>query len=172
MAYPYKGNVPGALRQRFDPEPLAVLPWSSRAYPIVRSSATAAPAPDLAVLSSEQIAGERVVKVQLRSPRGADSIELLVPMAHLAAVTVAGQALSVSPADAGNGYYDLECHGRSCDRLEVTLRFKGTEPVEVLVMDFSPGLPPGGEDLVRARSATAVSAYEGDLTMIVRRVRL
>jgi hypothetical protein len=171
VAAPFRGKTPDPLRQKFDAEPRVVFPWSSREHPVAKAPATTAPAPDLQLLSDEQIGGERVVKVQLRSPRGANEIDLFVPIENLKSVTAAGDAFAVSPEDSWNGYYTFWCYGRSCDGLEITLRFKNTEPVEVLLVDHSPGLPPAGEPLIQARPVTAVPSQGGDSTMILHRVK-
>ncbi|HSJ52946.1 MAG TPA: hypothetical protein VLC52_04295, partial [Anaerolineae bacterium] len=60
----------------------------------------------------------------------------------------------------------------ACDGLEVTLELIGPEPVSARVVDASPGLPAGGEYLLRARPATVVPYQEGDLTVLWRRVDL
>jgi hypothetical protein len=171
------GTMPESLRSRFDPDPAAVLPWLSGSYRVADAPVTDAPAPDLEVRSEAMEAGQRVVEVQLRSPRGAAGIMLHVPVEALAAgdpsaVTVAGYALDPVPGDAVQGYYTLDCNGRACDGLVVELRLEGEAPVEVLVADHTSGLPPDGEAWLQARPDTAVPVNEGDLTVLMRRVDL
>ena len=172
-----RGTMPEPLRSRFDPEPAEVFPWLDGSYMVADAPLNDAPAPDLNVLSDAAVAGQRVVEIQLRSPRGAAGITLLVPVGALAtgdpaAVTVSDYPFDLVPEDAVGGYYTLECHGRACDGLVVELRLEGEARVEVLVVDSSSGLPPGGETVLQARPDTAVPINEGDLTLILRRVDL
>ena len=169
-----RGTMPEPLHSRFDPEPAAVFPWLDGSYMVADAPVTDAPAPGLDVLSEATVGGQRVVEVQLRSPRGAAGITLHVPVDALAAgdppaVTVAGYSFDLVPEDAVGGYYTLECYGRACDGLVVELRLEGEAPVEVLVVDSSSGLPAGGETWLQARPDTAVPVNEGDLTLIMRR---
>ena len=171
------GTMPASLVDRFEPEPAAVLPWLPGSYWVAEAAVTDAPAPGLEVLSDLMEAGQRVVEVQLRSPRGADGIALHVPVDALAggdlpAVRVAGYSFDLVPGDAVQGYYSLDCFGRACDGLVVELRLAGESPVEVLVVDSTSGLPTGGEDWLQARPDTAVPRNEGDLTLVLKRVDL
>ena len=175
--YPVLGSMPESLHSRFDPEVEAVFPWLPGLYEVAAAPVTDAPAPDLEVLSETMEAGQRVVEVQLRSPRGADGISLHVPVDALAAgdpsvLTAAGYSFDLVPEDSWQGYYTLDCFGRACDGLVVELRLEEEVPVEVLVVDSSSGLPEGGEDWLQARPATAVPRNEGDLTLLLRRVDL
>jgi hypothetical protein len=171
------GTMPEPLHSRFDPEVLEVFPWLPGLYKVAEAPGTDAPAPGLDVLSEETVGGQRVVEVQLRSPRGAAGITLHVPVGALAegdpaAVTVSDYSFDLVPEDAVGGYYTLECYGRACDGLVVGLRLEEEAPVEVLVVDSSSGLPPSGETWLQARPETAVPVNEGDLTLIMRRVDL
>ena len=169
--------MPESLRSRFDSEPVAVFPWLEGSYMVADAPVTDAPAPGLEVLSDAMVAGQRVVEVQLRSPRGAAGISLHVPVDALAAgdqpaVAVAGYSFDLVAEDAVQGYYTLDCFGRACDGLVVELRLAGEAPVEVLVVDSTSGLPAGGETWLQARPDTAVPVNEGDLMIIMRRVDL
>ncbi|MBU1751601.1 MAG: M20/M25/M40 family metallo-hydrolase [Chloroflexi bacterium] len=165
-------DLPDPLRQQFDPAPVVLFPWSEARYPVRQAVPTSAPVPELVVLSDESAGGERVLQVQMRSPRTTWEIDLLVPIEHLRAVTVAGQTMPVAPADSGNGYYDLWCYGDSAEGWTVTLRFASADPVTMLVVDYAAGLPPESAALLQARPATAVPVQGGDKTVILRRVRL
>jgi hypothetical protein len=169
--------MPESLRSRFDPEPVAVFPWLDRPYMVADAPVTDASAPGLDVLSEAMEAGQRVVEIQLRSPRGADGIALHVPVDALVAgdppaVTVGGYAFDLVPEDAVQGYYTLDCFGRRCDGLVVEVRLAGEAAVEVLVVDSSSGLPAGGEIWLQARPDTAVPVDEGDLMLLQQRVDL
>lgn len=172
VADTYRGEVPDPLRRQLDGEPRAVLPWSSSEYLVATAPAADASAPDLDVLSDEQTGGERVVRVQLRAPEGANRVDLLVPMENLNSGSVAGDTFQVNSEDAWRSYYSLWCYGLGAEGVEITLRLGSTGPVEVLLVSTSPGLPPTGAHLIQARPATAVPARGGDTTMVLRRVRL
>ena len=133
---------------------------------------TSAPAPDIQVLSDERRDGGRTVKVTLHSPRGATEIDLLLPMKVLMSLTVGDQTYTPQPEQVQNNLYVFACYGRTCDGLELTLRIATTDPVNVFLVDYTYGLPPGGDRFVQARQPNAVPAYDGDLTTIARRVKL
>lgn len=165
-------TLPSPLREQFDTEPQAVFPWSANVRPVAVSTPTGDPAPSLEVLSEESSGAGRTVRLQLHSPRGGGEVDLYVPIGQLQAVTVAGQELPVQESASWNGFYNLWCYGQGCDGIEVTLRFTATAPQEVILADWTMGLPVGGERFVQARPAWTTPAYEGDLTTIIRRVKL
>jgi hypothetical protein len=165
-------TLPAPLREQFDDQALAVFPWSTSERPVALSTPTGDPAPRLEVLADESSGAGRTVQLQLRSARGGGELDLYIPISGLETVTVTGQELPVDADDSWNGFYNLWCYGRECDGLEVTLRFRDTAPQEVIVADWTMGLPSGGERFVQARPAWTTPAYEGDLTTIIRRVKL
>ncbi len=164
-------TLPSPLREQFDAQPQAVFPWSTGQRPVALSTPTGAPAPNLEVLSTERGDTGRTVRLRLRSPRGGSEVDLYVPIAGLEAVTVAGQELPVRAGDSWNNFYNLWCYGPGCDGLEVTLRFSDTAPQEAIVVDWTMGLPSGGERFAQARPAWTTPGYEGDLTAIIRRIK-
>jgi hypothetical protein len=168
---PLVGDVPASLRPSFSAEPQVVLPWSERKFPVAPAPAAMAPPPGLQVLADEPAGSGRIVTVQLYSARNAREIDLLVPMDAIESLTIAGETLAARPEDSWNGYYNLWCYGQECDGLQVELRLKTAEPVEVLVSDWSDGLPAGGEALLQARTPLGVAAQDGDMTIVARRVR-
>ena len=170
VSMPRDDTTPEPLRGQFKGEPVQVFPWYSGLYLTAGAEATGAEAPGLEVVSSEQTSGGRAVTLYLRSPRGAEEFDLIVPGERLAAISVAGKALPVAVEEAGSEAFFLRCYGRTCDGLEVELELTGAEPVEVLVVDYSLGLPEAGAALLQARPATAVPYQEGDLTVVWRRV--
>ena len=177
VGYARLGTMPESLLERFDPEPVAMFPWMPGSRMVAEAAGTDLPAPGLEVLSDTREGGQRVVEVQLTSPRRADGIALYVPVDALAggdlpAVRVAGYSFDLVAEDAVQGYYSLDCFGRGCDGLVVELRLAGESPVEVLVVDSTSGLPEGGEDWLQARPDTAVPRDQGDLTLLMRRVDL
>lgn len=55
--------------------------------------------------------------------------------------------------------------------VEVELVVRSQEPLELLVLDESPGLPPSGRPLLDARPASAAPIGGGDQTILFRRLR-
>jgi len=163
-------SLPAGLRQEFDAELQAVFPWSDWKYPVAPAAATDAPAPGLQVLSAESESGGLTIRVQLRAARGEDEIALLVPITRTRSVTAGGQTFQTIPAHSWNGYYNLWCY--ACAGQEVTLHLTGTTPIEVLLAEYTAGLPAGAERFVQARPAWAIPGYDGDLTVVVKRITL
>jgi hypothetical protein len=172
VSIPFDDATPAPLRRHFQSGVAAAFPWSEAQYLVTPAEAGVAEGPALQILSDGQLGENRTVQLLLRSPRGAGAIDLRVPGGRLASISAGGQRLPVDAAGTTGGYYTLLCYGRACDGLEVSLELLGAEPVSVLVADSSPGLPAGGQNLLRDRPATAVPYQEGDLTLIWRRVEL
>jgi hypothetical protein len=168
----WPGDPPEQLRDRFDADPVAVFPWIGEPVVVAGVQPSTAPAPDLEVISDDLVSGERIVTAQLRSLRGADSINLHVPVDSLASIVLAGYDFLISPDSSSNGYYTLQCHGAACDGLVLELHLRGETPIEVLITDTTYGLPPSGETLIQSRPLTAVPAHQGDQMIIMSRVEL
>ncbi len=164
------GPLPKVLSGHFDADPVSFYPYDT--LPAASAQPTTAPAPDLQVISEESVSGERVVTVQLRSPRGADWVNILVPVDALASIVVGDYTVPIGTKSDWKDYYAFTCHGPVCDGLIIQLHLKQEAPVEVLVTDYTRGLPPGGEALIQDRPPTAVPAHIGDLTIIMTRVEL
>jgi hypothetical protein len=62
------------------------------------------------------------------------------------------------------------CFAPACDGLELALQVQGDSPFALLIVDATPGLPPGGDTLIQARPNTAVPSQDGDLTLIANEV--
>jgi hypothetical protein len=163
-------GLPAGLRQLYDADPQAVFPWTQWRSPVAQANVTSTPDPGLEVLSDEHSGGGRTVQVRLRAARGEDELDLLMPITTTESITMGGQTFAANPKDSRNGFYSLWCY--ACDGQEVTLRFKSADPVEVLVAEYTSGLPAGAERFVQARPAWALAAYDGDLTVVVKRVEL
>jgi hypothetical protein len=172
VSMPHNDATPQPLRRHFQDVAAAVLPWSERQYLVAPAEDGIAEGPGLQILSDGQLGQTRTVQLLLRSPRGAASVEFRVPLGRVASISAGGQSLAVDTAGAAGRYYTLRCYGPTCDGLEISLELVGSEPVSALVSDSSPGLPAGGQNLLRDRPATAVPYQEGDLTVIWRRVEL
>jgi hypothetical protein len=156
----------------FGAEPVAVYPWSDEQNYVAAAPPMGAPPPELRVLDEQATAGERLVTVQLHSPRGADRMALFIPTAHLQQIQVQGWTLPIALDPVSDGYFQFWCYGLACDGLALELRFAGQEPVEVFVLDSSAGFPPSGEGLIQARSPEAAPLEEGDTTRMMQRLEL
>jgi hypothetical protein len=172
MASSGHGPLPEGLQDQLSPEPVPVFPWSNQPLHVAAAQSTASDVPSLEVLSVEDAGGQRLIEARLRSPRGGDWISLHVPAGVLLSVGVADYELPVDRDEAWHGYYTLECHGRACDGLPVRLGLGTTDPVELLIIDRTGGLPVGGDAWIEARGPTAVPVGPGDLTIILKRVEL
>jgi hypothetical protein len=166
-------HVPEALRQAggFGDERVAVLPWSSRHYPIATATPTVAPGPTVEVLADNQMGSERVVQLQLQSPRRGDWLALHIPQAaKLKRLEVMGTPYTLAPEISEDGYQTFECYSPAGDGLKLALHLESNDPFEVFIVDYSPGLPPAGARLIQARPKQAVPSGEGDVSLIADRV--
>ena len=89
------------------------------------------------------------------------------PQAGLQSVTVAGVTTSVAGQQA-----IIACSTPDCAKVRVTLRLSSSEPLELMLVSQTRGLPPGGEKLLKARGTVAVPQQQGDRTMLVGRVQV
>ncbi|MCC6457327.1 MAG: M20/M25/M40 family metallo-hydrolase [Caldilineaceae bacterium] len=162
-------DVPQSLRQAapFGGEPVAALPWSSRQYLVAPATSTSAPAPEIHLLSDARTNGARRLHLQLRSPRGGAQIKLYIPQAaSLSHIEVLGTPYIMEETFIENGYHLFACFAPACDGLEVALHLESNTPFTLLIVDATPGLPPGDDMLIQARPNSAVPSQDGDVTLI------
>jgi hypothetical protein len=152
-------------------EPASMLPWSSQQYLVAPSMPTALPAPELRLITDDSVAGERVVHVQLRSPRGGNQVTLHVPeAAGLKRIDILEPFYTLDNIPIENGYQTFDCFGPACNGLRLVLHLENNSSFAVLIVDSTPGLPPGSKALFQARPAVAAPSHEGDLTLIADQV--
>ena len=169
--------IPSALPEQMTADLLSLFknqstllyPWSTTPRLAIDTPLAGVPAPELRVTADKSDSQGREVTVVLSSPRGTTQIDLMAPVEALTAVTIGSQTFQVDPADAWNGMYYLSCYGLTCDGLKVTLRFTRPGPVSVYLFDYSPGLPAGSDAFIQARSP-AIPVYDGDQTMLWRKI--
>jgi hypothetical protein len=155
----------------FGEEKAAVLPWSSRRYLVAPAAPTTAPAPEVQLLADDHVAGERVVQLQLRSPRGGNQVTLHIPeAAGLKRIDILETSHILEEIPIENGYQTFDCFGPACDGLRLALHLESNASFAVIIVDSTPGLPPGSEALIQARPSIAVSSDEGDVTLITDQV--
>lgn len=135
----------------------------------------ALPHPTLEILSDAVVGNQRVLSVRLASPRGADGMTLAVPRGVGTTsidVPAAGRSIGY-PLEGASGSWDrFECYGRSCDGLELTLETSANTEFDIVLMDFTAGLPEGGAALQAARPATASPTQDGDQTLVFNTIRI
>lgn len=163
----------------FGTEPGAQFP-GAYGYPRLAAPAPLAglAGPELEVLADEpDPGGGRRVHLRLRSPRGASNVGLfLLGGQSSRALRLDGRE---PPADSAGGESSSwvcltsssdgrEEPGGTGSAVELELWLAGEEPVEAILTDASPGLPPGSEALVEARGATARPYSRGDRTVVSR----
>jgi hypothetical protein len=166
-------DLPESLLQvvYFDRQEL-VHPLSARLLMAGEAPLLDIPAPTWQIISNEIDQEGQVLSVRLHSPRGADQVELAVPVENLLSIVIADHTFEILPGVSNSGYYQLRCIGRSCGGLETIMTFTGSEPGEFILIDQSYGLPPEGQSLAHARQeGTAISIQDGDVTLVFQRVR-
>lgn len=180
LAEPGSGRLPGRLATAaaFAAAPEKVYPWSRGAgvFAAPGPALKLAP-PQLTRLAQSVEESGRRLRLLLRSPRRAPrALVYLPPEAEVRAVTVAGVALPPPTArSAGRGGGEgrfLVVFTLPPDGVEIELLLGGTSAVRFEVVDFSAGLPPGGEALVAARGERAQPIGLGDATVAWRSVEL
>jgi hypothetical protein len=134
------------------------------------------PAPRLEVLSERRDAGTRRVRARLTSPRGAPVALLVLPDGGEIA-SLAAEGVEVAPPSGKvrrrrGGFRVHAFAALPAEGLELELVLRGEGPVPLLVVDESPGLPDGGDLLLRARPRTAVPSGQGDATYVSAPARL
>ncbi|MEY2667373.1 MAG: hypothetical protein RJA59_11, partial [Pseudomonadota bacterium] len=171
---------------RLPPEVRAVAPFSPTAEvrlgwgtlrPSFEAKAARLPAPGPEVEGLEaRLEGDSLhFRARLRSPRGAREIQVAVPPE----VTIRSFQADGIPVPApvsklarwygGWRVYRLS-PGPDGVRVEGTAR--GPGPLELVVADQSPGLPPEAAAVAAARPPWVVTQQEGDVTLFTRRVRI
>jgi hypothetical protein len=151
----------------FGKEQVAVLPWSSGRYLFAPAAPTTVPPPEVQLLADGRVAGERVVQVQLRSPRGGNQVALHIPeTAGLKRIDILETSRSIEKFPIERGYQTFECFGLACDGLRLAMHLESDASFAVIIVDSTPGLPPGSEALIQARPTSAAPSDEGDVTLI------
>jgi len=160
----------------FDLKPVTSYPWLRQRS---RAWRTPAPALNLPPVELTVIADARGAKRQLslllRSPRGSQRMQLAIRSTSFESMRINGVAPAPRPARFWDpfaaGWHRVGVHGTSEARIDLVLR--DNQPVELIAIDATSGLPPAGAALVSARDrSNAVPWSDGDETMTVRKVSL
>ncbi|HYR09889.1 MAG TPA: M28 family peptidase, partial [Longimicrobium sp.] len=111
-------------------------------YPFLRAPAPAvasARPPRLELLSDERRADGRVLRVRVRSERGAEQVWVNAAGAEISAAAVNGRALA--QGGRATDPWSLRYVGLPAEGIELTLQVKGTSPVSIRAVDRTSGLP-------------------------------
>jgi hypothetical protein len=129
------------------------------------------PAPEVQLLADDHVAGERVVQLQLQSPRGGNQMTLHIPeAAGLKRIDILETSFTLDEIPIENGYQTFDCFGPPCNGLRLALYLESHASFAVIIVDSTPGLPPGSEAIIQARPTIAAPSGEGDLTLIADQV--
>jgi len=161
----------------FNHAPRALMPFSSQESTKWRQTARSKlPAPVATVTGSTATENGRIVDLTLVSPRGADSLGLVLPeAANLTEFRLDGQTFTPKLVTRGSlkGQYAIVLRGtyERTVRLQLTLGVE--DPVEANLFDASTELP--GSDaaaLVKNRPPLASPVHRGDQAYLMRKVSL
>ena len=83
-----------------------------------------------------------------------------------------GEPVPVRPDRPAGSFQEIGSSSMRPEGVEIVLTLGETRPMDWYLYDLSPGLPPSGEALMRARPASAVSYQDGDATLIERKIRI
>jgi hypothetical protein len=171
---------------RLPPEVRAAAPFSDSAevrfgWGTLRPSfeAPAAPlpmaGPEVEVLELAREGDVFRWRARLRSPRGAAEIQVAVPPSVIVR-SFAFEGTAVPPPVAKlarwyGGWWVYRFPARP-EGIEVELVAETAVPVDLVVADQSPGLPPAAAAVAAARPPWVVTQQEGDVTLFTRRVRI
>jgi hypothetical protein len=167
---------PQSYRQAasFAQEQQAPFPWSppGARVSVAPAPALRAPAPELTVVEDSASGGRRHLRLHLVSRRGATSASVLIPAAaDLQSMKYDGFEAPTRPVPLF-GWYRQTIHGLPPQGMELDVTLGATGPLEWYITDRTPGLPPTGEALRKARPATAVAVQDGDQTVVSRKVKI
>lgn len=168
---------PPELRQAgsFPQERARAYTWGPEGYRAFTSPAPRleAPGPQASILEDSVVQGKRRVRLLLTTNRGAREAALVVPEgAKLEAATVDGEPVPVRPDRPAGSFQTIGSSSMRPDGVEIVLTLGETRPLDWYLYDLSPGLPPSGQALMRARPESAVSYQDGDTTLIERKIRI
>lgn len=182
LAQPDSGRLPAELARAaaFEPRPNPVFPWSRDRVWREEALNVGLPPPELRILGTSAAAEGLRYETRLQSPRGARSISLCWPPGNAPNDVVLGGYQLVQPRAEALANLDARFAGWRCisehtlgpDGVSLAFTMPSAGPIEALLFDRSAGLPSAGLRLLNARPDTAVRSQDGDVTRLIRRVRI
>lgn len=173
--------MPPALQQaaRFGAQPETAYPWGPPGFRAMKAPAPRLelPGPQVSVLEDSAAGGKRRLRLLLTSNRQAPIAAVLIPPeAKLESARMDGQEVplkgSHKTGPMTDGWTELAMMTMRPEGVEMEIVLGAAQPLDWYVYDMSPGLPPAGEPLRKARPANAVTFQDGDTTVLSRKVRI
>jgi hypothetical protein len=176
------GGLPAAMRAALEggatkiEGPAAAFEWSAaedRSW-IAAAPATGSAAPELSLVSEHRGDFGRLLRLRLRSPRGARSAVLVIPRAaRVRAFAVDGATAPRYPEARRRDHPEHELYrvvGLPPAGIEVALMVATEEPITITLIDALDGLPAegGAQALVDARPADRSQSHAGDRSLVSR----
>ena len=171
-------RIPAAMRDAasFGSKPERPFPFSMRPVFVANAPALNLEPPTLEIQQVTESGDKRAYRAVLRSPRGApETMVLFPPHSGVEDIAIAGHAMPPPKPilmQFLNGWTRTDCTTTPAQGIELDFTLPDASPVEGYVADESYELPPEGFLLQRARPETAVASQDGDVTMVVQKVKL
>lgn len=155
------------------PEPAQA--WAQSVLrPVAPAPPLGAPAPELTVVSETKEGARRVLHLRLVSPRGAPIAQVMIPeAAQVQSISVEGHRVTTDPPrPSWRGWFAATMLTLPPEGAAIEVVLGNPALQDWYVLDRSPGLPPSGAALQKARPADATTSQDGDTTAISRKVRI
>jgi hypothetical protein len=172
---------PRALREaaKFGEASETAYPWGPPFYRAFQAPAPplGLPAPQVSVLEDSISGGKRKLRLLLTSNRQSPTVGILIPNeAKLESARVEGQEVPLRSSHKigpmAVDWTELSISTMRPEGVEMEVVLGSAQPLDWYVYDMSPGLPPAGEALVRARPPAAVTFQDGDTTLVARKIKM
>ncbi|HWN42301.1 MAG TPA: M28 family peptidase [Thermoanaerobaculia bacterium] len=161
---------------KFEEASAMAYPWGPPNYRAFQAPAPRLelPAPQVSVLEDSPAGGKRRLRLLLTSNRQAPNAAILLPPeAKLESARVEGQEVPLrSSAARMEGWTEIAMLTMRPEGIEMEVVLGAAQPLDWYVYDMSPGLPPAGDPLLKARPPAAVTFQDGDTTLVARKLRI
>ncbi|MBB5885123.1 MULTISPECIES: M28 family peptidase [unclassified Xanthomonas] len=150
-----------------------IFPESGETYlaaPVASMSLSPA---NVTVLRTEQTVTGRTTTIRIDADASIRRVGLFFPQAMgLHSIETGGQRMDYAGSLSSYGNYKvLNCRGRSCNGMQLTLAMASKRPSTVLVKSFSPLAKPASA-LANVRDSDAVPYQDGDQSVVISNVTL
>lgn len=168
----WSGPAPDAVTRlgQFDSVAALALPsaWIDGRRLASDAPIVAAPPPLLEVIEQRETARGRFLRLEVRSPAGGNILSLYFPVdAGLFRASINGRSAPTRPERPALRIQGL---GQATAIMEIEMERR--EPVEVILVDETFGLPAESAELVESRPAWALPSDLGDMSVLFRRLSL